>query len=71
MKKKPKIQKDNKGEFIYETYFICGKMKRRKIYVVDNIPAEEFYRQNADPITLLQNGDYELLHELEMKESKS
>ena len=69
MKKKPKIQKDNKGEFIYETYFIRGKMKRQKIYVVDGIPAEEFYRQNADPITLLQNGDYELLHELEMEES--
>ena len=69
MKKKPKIQKDNKGEFIYETYFIRGKMKRQKIYVVDGIPAEEFYRQNADPITLLQNRDYELLHELEMEES--
>ena len=69
MKKKSKIQKDNKGEFIYETYFIRGKMKRQKIYVVDGIPAEEFYRQNADPITLLQNRDYELLHELEMEES--
>ena len=67
MKKKPKIRKDNKGEFIYETYFIRGKMKRQKVYVVDGIPAEEFYRQNADPITLLQNGDYELLHELEME----
>ena len=34
-----------------------------KIYVIEGIPAQEFYEQNADPITLLQNGDYELLHE--------
>ena len=34
-----------------------------KIYVNDGIPSQEFYEQNADPITLLQNGDYELLHE--------
>ena len=60
------IHKDHKGEFIYETYFICGKIKRQKIYVVDGMPAEEFYRQNADPITLFQNGDYELLHEREI-----
>ena len=67
-KNKPKIHKDHKGEFIYETYFIRGKMKRQKIYVVDSIPAEEFYRQNADLITLLQNGDYELLHEREIND---
>ncbi len=67
-KSKPKIHKDYKGEFIYESYFIRGKMKRQKIYVVDGIPAEEFYRQNADPITLFQNGDYELLPEREINE---
>ena len=67
-KNKPKIHKDHIGEFIYETYFIRGKMKRPKIYVVDGIPAEEFYRQNADFITLLQNGDYELLHEREIND---
>ena len=39
-KKNSKIHKDHKGEFIYETYFIYGKMKRQKIYVVDGIPAE-------------------------------
>ena len=71
MKNKRKIHKDNRGEFIYETYFIRGKMKRQKIYVVDGMPAEEFYRQNADPITLLQNGDYELLYEIEREEIKS
>ena len=70
MKKEPKIRKDNKGEFTYQTYFIRGKMKKQKIYMVNGIPADEFYRQNADPITLLQNGDCELLYELEMEEQK-
>ena len=43
-------------------------MKKKKIYVVDGIPAEESYRQNADSITLFQNGDYELLHEQEIND---
>jgi len=70
MKKKnrPKIHKDHRGEFIYQIYFIRGKMKKKKIYVVDGIPAEESYRQNADSITLFQNGDYELLHEQEIND---
>ena len=67
MKNKPKIRKDKKGEFIYHKYFIRGKMKLQKIYVVDSIFVDEFYEKNADPITLLQNGDYEFLHEREMQ----
>jgi len=70
MKKKPKIRKDKKGEFVFENYFIRGKMKKQKVYVVDGIPVEEFYRQNADHITLLQNEDYELLAVLKMEEQK-
>lgn len=62
-KKKPKIFRDKKGEYIKQWYFVRGKQKHMKIYVIDGIPADEFYEQNADPITLLQNGDYELLHE--------
>ena len=38
-------------------------MKKEKIYLIDGIPAEEFYLQNADPITLLQDGYYEILYE--------
>ncbi len=67
-KNKSKIHKDHKGEFIYETYFIRGKIKRQKIYVVDGVSTEEFYRQNADPVTLFQNGDYELLYEREIND---
>ncbi|HBM14953.1 MAG TPA: hypothetical protein DD381_01165 [Lentisphaeria bacterium] len=62
-KRKPKIRKDKKGEYILEKYFIRGKQKFRRIYVVDGIPADEFYLNNADPITLLQDGEYELLFE--------
>ena len=62
-KKKPKIFKDKNGEYIKQWYFVSGKQKFMKIYVIDGIPADEFYEKNADPITLLQNGDYELLHE--------
>ncbi len=59
--KKKKIRRDHKGEFVFETYFIRGKQKRRKIYAVDGIPADEFYERNADPITLLQDEEYEML----------
>ncbi len=62
-KKKPKIYKDKNGKYIKQWYFVRGKQKFMKIYVIDGIPADEFYQQNADPITLLQNGDYEILHE--------
>jgi hypothetical protein len=30
------------------------------------MPADEFYRQNADPITLFQNENYEILLAQEM-----
>jgi hypothetical protein len=50
-KNKPKVYKDNKGEYIKQWYFLRGKQKFMKIYVVDGIPADEFYERNADPIT--------------------
>lgn len=62
-KKKPKIYRDKKGEFIKQQYFVGGKQKFMKVYVINGIPAQEFYRQNADPLTLFQNCDYEMLHE--------
>lgn len=61
--KKKKIRRDEKGEYILQQYFVRGKMKHEKIYVIDGIPVDEFYRQNTDPITLLQNGDYDILNE--------
>jgi hypothetical protein len=63
--KKPTLRKDANGEFYYRQYFVRGKMKLEKIYVIDGIPVQEFYEQNADPITLLQDGEHELLQKLE------
>jgi hypothetical protein len=62
-KRKKKIHKDKNGrEFIKETYFIGGKMKFQKIYVIDGIPADEFYERNATDLYFYLNGDYELMN---------
>ena len=62
MKKKKKIHKDKKGrEFIKESYFVGGKMKFRRIYVIDGIPADEFYEKNATDLDFYMNGDYNLM----------
>ena len=62
MKKKKKIHKDKNGrEFIKESYFVGGKMKFRRIYVIEGIPADEFYEKNATDIDFYMNGDYHLM----------
>jgi putative NIF3 family GTP cyclohydrolase 1 type 2 len=61
-KKKKKIHKDKHGrEYIKETYFVGGKMKFHRIYVIDGIPADEFYEKNATDLDFYLNGDYELM----------
>ena len=61
-KGKKKIHRDKNGrEFIKETYFVGGKMKFRRIYVIDDIPADEFYEKNATDLDFYLNGDYELM----------
>ena len=49
-------------EFIKETYLIGGKMKFRRICVIDGIPADEFYEKNATDLDFYLNGDYELMN---------
>jgi len=62
VKKKKKIHKDKNGrEFIKESYFVGGKMKFRRIYVIDGIPADEFYEKNATDLDFYKNGDYHLM----------
>lgn len=62
MKKKKKIHRDkNVREFIKESYFVGGKMKFRRIYVIDGIPADEFYEGNATDLDFFMNGDYHLM----------
>ena len=50
-----------------ETYFVGGKMKKRKIPLIDGLPVEEFIRRNADDVFLLQEGYYEILQERQVK----
>jgi hypothetical protein len=46
------------------TIFVNGKQKRvRRPPTIEGISVDEFIRQNADPIWLLQNEMYELLEE--------
>jgi hypothetical protein len=55
-------KKRRQREFM--TIFINGKQKRvRRPPTIDGIPVDEFIRQNADPIWLLQNEEWELLEE--------
>jgi len=52
------------------TIFVNGKQKRvRRPPTIEGISVDEFIRQNADPIWLLQHEMYELL-EKELKESQ-
>lgn len=61
-KSKKKIHKDkNEREFIKESYFVGGKMKFRRIYVIDGVPADEFFENNATDLDFYLNGDYELI----------
>ena len=58
-----KIHIDKNGrEFIKETYFVGGKMKFRRVYVIDGIPADEFYEKNVTDLDFYLNGDYELIN---------
>jgi len=62
-KRKKKIHRDKNGrEFIKETYFVGGKMKFRRVYVIEGIPADEFYEKNATDLDFYLNGDYELMN---------
>ncbi len=52
----------------YMTIFVNGKQKRvKRPPTVDGIPVDEFIRNNADPIWLLQNEMYEELHQWEQE----
>lgn len=70
-KKKPKLHYDEKGQFRWETYFVRGKQKRKKVRTVDGVDTEEFIRLNADDIWLKQEGYFEILHEREMERNKA
>ncbi len=50
MKIKRRIHKDKRGrEFIKESYFVGGKQKFRRVYLIDGKPEEEFHSENKSP----------------------
>ena len=60
------MSKKKNRDYRTEIYFVRGKMKKRKIPLIEGMEVEEFMRRNADDITLLQEGYFEILHEREM-----
>ena len=65
--KRRKVLRDEQGEYRFEVFFVNGKQKRMKVRLIDGIPVSEFMARNADDIFLLQSGQYEILHEREMR----
>jgi len=60
--KNKKIYRDKKGrDYIKDIHFVGGKMKTHRIYVIDDIPADEFYEKNATDLDFFINGDYWLM----------
>ena len=59
------VSKVKSKNFRTEIYFVGGKMKRRKIPLIDGMEVDEFIRRNADDSFLVQEGYFHLLHERE------
>lgn len=56
------IYRDKDGhEYQKESYFIGGKMKFRRVYVIDGIPTDEFYEKNATVIEKLIDENFHLI----------
>jgi len=68
--KRKRVLKDDQGEYRFEVFFVKGKQKRMKVRLIDGMPVNEFVERNADDIFLLQSGQYEILHEQEMRRSE-
>jgi len=61
-KSKVKIHTDKRGRnYIKKSYFVGGKMKFQRIYVIDGIPEEEFFYNNATDIEHTISGEYWLI----------
>lgn len=68
-KRRREAKKERQKKF--EWIFINGKqVKKRREPTIDGLSYDEFYLLNADPITLAQNGDYEILEERATVERK-
>jgi hypothetical protein len=57
--------------FRTEIYFVRGKMKKRRIPLIDGMEVDEFIRRNADDVYLVQEGHFDILHEREQARNKT
>ena len=69
--KAPACQPKKGRDFRVETYFVGGKMKKRKIPLIEGQAVEDFIRQNADDAFLVQEGYFEILHERETERNRA
>jgi hypothetical protein len=60
------MAKKKSNSFRTEIYFVGGKMKKRKIPLIDGMEVEEFIRRNADDAFLVQEGHFDILYEREI-----
>lgn len=63
------MKKKNK-DYRYEIYFVGGKMKKRKIPLIEGLEVDEFIRRNADDAYLMAEGHWDILHEREIERSQ-
>ena len=52
-------------------FFVRGKRRKRKIFLIDGLEPEEFIRRNADDVFLMQEGYFDILHEREQARNKT
>ena len=65
------MSKKKSKNYRTEVYFVGGKMKKRRIPLIDGIEVEEFIRRNADDAFLIENGYFHILHEREQARKKT
>jgi hypothetical protein len=59
-----RIHRDKEGrQYQKQSYFIGGKMKFCRVYVIDGIPVDEFYENNATEIELVKDNQLHLIDE--------
>ena len=64
-------QPRNDRDYRLETYFVGGKMKHRRIPLIEGHAVDEFLRANADDTFLAAEGHFELLHERECERNQA
>lgn len=70
-KKKGTIETDAEGQFRWETYFVQGKQKRRKLRLIDGgsiVDIDDYLLRNADDIYLHQIERWDLIEQRRLEQ---